>query len=448
MKNRIFLFIFLFILTGLFALSYSQYAALKYDLHHPDPKRRIKAAKKIGELRLREAVPDLIEASSDKNELVRKAVLESLIKIGDERAFDTYVKMVNDPSPEIRLRAIDGIVRSYVVDESGFIAGTKKVLKFLNPFDDDYDPLIVPPYVKVRKDALLTIAGRLQDNDLKVRKAAITSLGILRGDYVIDKMIENFDWEKNSNLKIKYMQSFYKIGDKKVCPYLVRYIKFENKAIHDEAIMTCGYLKCVVAVDTLLDIYKSGIKERKKLWGVIPISASDDLKFKCYKALSLIGDKRAEDIFLSRLYDRLGKYRETAAEGLARIADPGTLPKLLERRKRAMSRELQLALDFALFKLGKDAYLSDMVSEIGSFRYSDRVYGYILDFTPEEADKLFPFLNILNSVKARKKLLFALAVVGSKKAIPVVKTWINSPDGEVSSAALYAYRCLKFKYGE
>ncbi len=446
-KKVLFSLLFLiFAITLIF--SYSEYEALKYDLHHPDPKRRIAAAKKIGDLKLREAVPDLIDASYDKNELVRKTVLESLIKIGDKRAFKVYVRLVDDPSPEIRLRAIDGIVRTYVVDKSGFIAGTKKVLEFLNPFNDDYNPLIIPPYVQVDKNALIKIAGRLQDNDLKVRKAAIVSLGILRGDYVIDKMIENFDWEKNSDLKIKYMQAFYKIADKKVCPYLVRYIDDEDKSVHDEAIMTCGYLKCNVAVPRLLEIYKSGVKERKKLWGVIPVSASDDLRFECYKALSLIGDKRAEKIFLSRLYDKLGKYRETAAEGLARIADPKTLPKLKERRKRAMSRELQLALDFALYKLGQKAYLSDMVPELGSFRYSDRVYGYLMDFTPEESNDLLPYLNILSSVKAKKKLLFALSIIGSKKAMPAVKEWIDSQEPEISSAALYAYRCLQYKYGE
>ncbi len=446
--RKIFALLFFLFFISIFLFSYSEYEALKYDLHHPDPKRRMAAAKKIGELRLREAVPDLIEASSDKNELVRKAVLEALIKIRDIRGLEVYKRLVDDPSPEIRLRAVDGIVRTYVLDKSGFIAGTKKILKFLNPFNDDYNPLIIPPYVKVDRDALFKIAGRLQDNDLKVRKAAIVSLGILRGDCVIDKMIENFDWEKNGDLKIKYMQAFYKIGDKKVCPYLVRYIDDEEKSVHDEAIMTCGYLKCKCAVDRLLEIYNSNVKERKKLWKIIPVSPSDYLKFKCYKALSMIGDKRAEKIFLSRLYDRLGKYRETAAEGLARIADPATLSKLKERRKRAMSRELQLALDFALYKLGQKTYLSDMVPELGSFRYSDRVYGYLMDFTPEEADDLLPYLNILDSVKGKKKLLFVLAAVGSKKAIGAVKEWINSPEPEISSAALYAYRCLKYKYGE
>ena len=66
---------------------------------------RVNAARALGELRNRLAIPPLIGALSDENRLVRKNAAEALGKIGDSSALEPLVEALNDEDGFVQAKA-------------------------------------------------------------------------------------------------------------------------------------------------------------------------------------------------------------------------------------------------------------------------------------------------------------------------------------------------------
>ena len=419
---------------------------LIFDLKHPDADRREEAARLLGTNEVRSAVPALIEASDDQEVKVRVAILDALNQMRDMRALPVFIRLTADPDDGIRKTAINAIIRLYVLDESGFVAGSKKVLSFFNPFDSNYDDLIVEPYVQVSPNAVQALAERLNDPSNGVRKAAVMSLGILRGKAAVGAMKEALPGELRNDIRIEYFRSFYKIADPSVCSVMVPFINDPDKPVHDEAILVCGLLRCQEAVPPLMDILGAGTKERQKIMKVLPASLPEDLQVKCLQALALIGDQRAEKLFVGALDHKITGMQMAGAEGLARLANPEYRNTLEAARERSMERRNQLALDFALYRVGRPGALDELVSELGSIRYCDQVFDYFASFSQEECRKLFPFLRTSKG-KVRIKLLDVLGLTGGKDTLAEVETYTHDSDTDVASAAINAVRRLRAKLG-
>jgi len=415
---------------------------LIFDLKHPEADRRIDAAKLLGSNKIRQAVPALIEAADDPQPRVRLAVVTALDEIRDIRALPVMVKGVQDPETDIRKKAIDGLVHLYVLDESGFVAGTKKVFKFLNPFDSNYNDLIIESYVNVPGEVVDALVTRLNDPDDGVRKAAVMSLGIFRARPALPQLKQNAALETRNDIKVEYLRTFYKIGDPDACPSVVPLINDPDKGVHDEAILTAGLLRCPDAVDSLMYLYESGIKERKTVLKIIPASSSYDLQLKCFQALALIADPRSEKLFLPALRHDNDDFRVAAAEGLARLGNREHLARVEKQRETASHRRYQLALDYALYRMGRQDLLNELVNELGSSRYGDQVYNYLLEMPPDQLPQLYPLLRSSRG-EGRIRLLNVLGMIGNAETLNVVQSYTNDSDPDVVSAALLAVRRLQ-----
>ncbi len=419
---------------------------LIYDLQHPDPERRVEAARLLGNNKIRQAVPALMAATTASETEVRLAALDALDQIRDTRAQPVYVRLTADPDPTIRRKAIDALVHLYVLDESGFIAGTKKVLKFLNPFDSNYNELVVESYITIPDSVIAALTARLDDPEDSVRKAAVMSLGIFRARSALGALETGLGKETENDIKIEYIRTFYKIADPAACPAILPFVNDPEKSVHDEAILTSGMLRCSDAVPALMDIYESGIKERKKVLGIIPASSSDDLQLKCLQSLARIGDPRSEKLFIPALRHENAAFRLAGAEGLARIANPKTLPLIERQRRVTKDRQVLLALDYALYRMNRPEYLNEMVSELDSSRYGDQVFGYLIELPPDRQADLFPLLR-MHTGKVRIRLLDILGLIGGEPALEVVQTYTNDSDADVASAALLAVRRIRSRIG-
>lgn len=415
---------------------------LIYDLKHPDAERRLQAAKLLGDSGVRAAVPALMEAASDSDGRVRLSALNALNQMRDPRALPVFVKMTSDTEAETRKTAINALVRLYVVDESGFVAGTKRALSFLNPFDSSYNDLMVEPYVAVSPHAVDAMAGRLDDPDPRVRKASVMGLGILRGRAAVPRMAVALPSETENGIKIEYMRSFYKIADAHAsCGAVVPYINHPEKSVHDEAILTAGLLKCREAVAPLTALFESGVKEREKVLKVVPASSLMDLQIKCFQALALIADPRSEKLFIPGLRHANGDIRIAAAEGLARLGRTDNLPAVEGARQTAEGAHFQLALDYAMYRLGRKTVLGNVTSQLDGPR-SGRAFGYLLELTSKEYPDLFPLLRGSRG-KARVKILDVLGTIGGADALAEVESYTKDGNTDVASAALNAVRRIR-----
>jgi HEAT repeat protein len=88
-------------------------AALVAALHSDEEIRRYPiraaAARHLGHIGARDAVPALVRLLNDADETVRTAAATALGKIGDPRAVSRLLEAINDPHPSVRARVIGSL---------------------------------------------------------------------------------------------------------------------------------------------------------------------------------------------------------------------------------------------------------------------------------------------------------------------------------------------------
>lgn len=128
--------------------------------------------------------------------------------------------------------------------------------------------------------------------------------------------------------------------------------------------------------------------------------------------------------------------RQRAAEELARLA-PADKRKLVEGyRFQEKNERVRLALDWALFRLGKPEALYAVVRALGTSRYNQS-QAYLA-----ELDSPAPLHDFLTRAKgeALPRLLEVLARVGDSATLEKIKPYESSTDPRVADAARFAER--------
>lgn len=417
---------------------------LIFDLRHPELERRKTAVVGLGKHRIRRAIPELSKLVKDRDDLLRESLARALVKIGDIRALPALMTLCHDSRKQTQLVSIQGIVKLYVNVPDGFFHGMKRVVKFMNPVDDDYNPLLVEPYVSVNPEAIDTLASLLSSPDAEVRRNAALALGILRGHRGLPSLQGALEQEPDNGVKVEMIRAIYKIGDPQGGVTLIPLIWDPDKKVHDEAIFALGRLKVETAVPALTELYNSGVTERKKiLGGLVPVSRSDNLRRKTLEALAYIGDPRTREIFIEALADERAAFRRYGAEGLGRIGDSSLVPTLAHMFQREKDADVILAVSFALFRLGGEERLPELVERIDT----DQVYFYMLELEPEEVPKLHPLLPLHTREPAiQVRLLDVIGQRGDASSLEVVEPLTRSENSDVISSANVALRRLQGRH--
>ena len=417
---------------------------LIFDLRHPELDRRKTAVVGLGKHRIRRAVPELSRLVKDPDDLLRTALAQALVKIGDITTLPALMTLCHDSRKQTRLVAIQGIVKLYVSTPDGFIHGVKRVVEFMNPADDDYNPLIVEPYISVSPDAIDTLGTRLSDSDTDVRRNAALALGILRGHRALPALQEALEMEPENAVKVEMIRAIYKIGDPAGGVTLIPLIRDPDKKVHDEAIFTLGRLRVEAAVPPLTELYNSGVLERKRiLGGLVPVSGKDDLRQKTLEALAYIAAPQSRTLLLKAIEDHRAAFRRYGAEGLGRLGDSSLVPRLAARFQGEKEFEVISALNFALFRLGGEAHLPELVERINS----DQVYFYLLELDAEEVPKLHPQLLVhAKEPGIQIRLLEVIGQRGGASSLEFVEPLTRSPNADVTSSANLALRRLQGRH--
>ncbi len=412
---------------------------LIYDLKHPDSDRRKRAAKALGQSEVRKAVPELIELTEDRDTSVRLVAVTALVRINDPRALKAHARLTQDPEQKIQKKAIEGILKIYVGDEKGgFISGVKKVADVVNPLSDDYNPLLVESYIPVSPVATDALAELLFSPETGIRKDAAIALGILRAHSALSSIQQALSLEPNNGVKTELIRTIYKIGDPSAGTEVIPLVNDPDKKVHDEAVFTLGRLRVSEALPVLKELYESGVEERRKVLGFVPVSGKDDLQKKLLEALAYIGDSSCHDLFLSALEDSRDSYRLLGAEGLGRIGDSSDLSRVAEKYLQEKSSKTKLGMSFALYRMGRKEHLIEVVKS------SDKVqaYHYLLEFNASEIQELYPYmLTVEHPIRLRLLDIFGLRADSS--AVPVIEDLMQSTDPELASAANLAMRRIQ-----
>jgi HEAT repeat protein len=138
--------------------------------------------------------------------------------------------------------------------------------------------------------------------------------------------------------------------------------------------------------------------------------------------------------------------RQRSAEALARLAATDQRKLVEGYQLQEKNKEVRLALDWALYRMGRSEALYQIVDDLDSGRQQQAV-GYLAEL--ESPDVLYPFLRrTTNAPRINAGLLKALARIGDAQTLDLIKPFRESHQPYVAEAAETAHDEIEKRLSE
>jgi HEAT repeat protein len=417
-------------------------------LKSPNVRTRLSAARKLGQRRVRnQPVVEALGATarSDEDWNVRAAAVESLGMIKDFSALPAIFDALKDREVEVRRVAARSLVAFYTEHDIDFITNRRSGINLFNPFLDTSDHEIIEPYIKVDATIISALGETVRnDPERDVRVAAVRALGVLRGNGAIRHLADSANADQD--IRVEVLRAFVKIGDQSAGEHLVRFFSDSNEKVRTQAMLAAGLLKYRPAVDPLLAIYALGPestgtikKVTRPVKGIFSYDPPRDEA--ALWALSLIGDDRAERVFVDNMTNDDSDRRQYAFEGLARLANPTYLNQTSRLILGERSTEVQMAQQWALYRMGSRANLQYIVRKLDT-DHAEQARGYLME--TENLSDLYPQLQSSN-VTVRRKVIEILGRIGDDGTIRELEPIARSSGAETADTAIVAIKRIEWR---
>jgi len=150
--------------------------------------------------------------------------------------------------------------------------------------------------------------------------------------------------------------------------------------------------------------------------------------------------------FAKQLSSADANVRRRSAEALARLAAADQLKLVEGYQFQEKNKEVRLALDWALYRMGRSEALYRIVRELDSGR-QDQAVGYLSEL--ESPDVLYPFVKRENNPpRMNAGLLKALGHIGDAQTLDLVKPFRESHQPYVAEAAEIAHDEIEKRLAE
>ncbi len=138
--------------------------------------------------------------------------------------------------------------------------------------------------------------------------------------------------------------------------------------------------------------------------------------------------------------------RQQSAEALARLVATDQRKLVEGYRLQEKNKDVRLALDWALYRMGRSEALYRIVDELDSGRQAQAV-GYLSEL--ESPDVLYSFLKrTSNAPRINAGILKALARIGDAQTLDLIKPFRESHQPYVAEAAEAAHDEIEKRLGE
>jgi len=138
--------------------------------------------------------------------------------------------------------------------------------------------------------------------------------------------------------------------------------------------------------------------------------------------------------------------RQRSAEALARLAATDQRKLVEGYQLQEKNKEVRLALEWALYRMGRSEMLYRIVDELDSGRQEQSI-GYLSEL--ESPDVLYPFLKRTNNApRINAGILKALARIGDAQSLELIKPFRDSHQPYVAEAAEIAHDEIEKRLGE
>ncbi|HEX6648536.1 MAG TPA: hypothetical protein VF075_03320 [Pyrinomonadaceae bacterium] len=138
--------------------------------------------------------------------------------------------------------------------------------------------------------------------------------------------------------------------------------------------------------------------------------------------------------------------RQRSAEALARLAATDQRKLVEGYQLQEKNKEVRLALEWALYRMGRSEMLYRIVEALDSGRQEQSI-GYLAEL--ESPDVLYPFLKrTTNAPRINAGLLKALARIGDAQTLDLIAPFRESHQPYVAEAAEIAHDEIEKRLGE
>ena len=138
--------------------------------------------------------------------------------------------------------------------------------------------------------------------------------------------------------------------------------------------------------------------------------------------------------------------RQHSAEALARLAATDQRKLVEGYQLQEKNKEVRLALDWALYRMGRSEMLYHIVDQLDSGR-QEQAIGYLSEL--ESPDVLYPFLKRTNNApRINAGILKALARIGDAQTLELITPFRESHQPYVAEAAEIAHDEIEKRLGE
>ena len=278
-----------------------------------DEKQQIRqaAAQALGFMKADEAVSALIESVSvsSSDYLLRQAAVEALGRIGDSRALEPLLEVLQDREWKARWSAIYALGR----------IGDEQALPFLHRCLLEEEDTILRKSAAVtlgqlhRRESVAALSKGLSDEDWQVRWAAVYSLGQIADASVWPRLLEVLH-DSQDTVRREAARVLGRLGDARAVPYLVLALKDAHWDVCKTAARSIALLSKAETVPYLLQ----AMEQR-----------NDYVRRTVASILQQIKEKEASVHFLKALENEHAHIRRIAALHLVRLADAQVVPQLL-----------------------------------------------------------------------------------------------------------------------
>lgn len=403
-----------------------------------DAKQRANAVREYGKNASSDTIPKLETYLADPDVDVRREAVKAMVDIGTQRSLDPLVKACADNDPEIQIRAVDGLVNFYLPGyiKTGLSAKLRRVGANIKGKFTDRNDQVVDAYVQVRPEVGQAV-GRVARGgaSMEARANAARAAGILRAREAVPDLEEALR-SKDSDVIYESLIALQKIRDRSAGPSVAVRLHDLDEKVQVAAIETTGLLDNRDALNDLR--------------GILDRSRNMKVKRAALTAMAQMPDPQLHGVYMAYLENKDEGLREAAAEGLARLNDPGDNANLERLFSAETKTGPRLALAFALVAIGNRGMgefdpLRYLVNNLNSAAFHGTAQPYLVELArdPEVRRALYPALQDAMATKDEKiGLARVFGASGGNDSIAPLETLSADPDTEVSDEARRALKNL------
>jgi HEAT repeat protein len=383
------------------------------------------------------AIPRLQELLKNSDRDIRAEAVKQITEIGPPRSLDPLIEATRDNDPGIQILATDGLVNFYMPGyvKTGIGGSISRVGGSIKGKFTDTNDQVIDPFITVRPDVVEALGKLVRGGaSIDARSNAARAVGILRGKGAEGDLVDATH-SKNSQLIYESVIALQKIRDESMGPQVSFLIRDLDPKVQVAAIETMGLLRNKEAVGGLTDV----------------LNRTKDAKVRraALTAIAMLPDEKSRPIYTQYLNDKDDRMRAAAAEGFARLRNPGDVATVEQAWKDEVKPQPRLSLAFALVMLGKTELsefspLQFLINQLNSAAYNGEAYPFLVELARENTVRQSLYAPMASGTKDEKiGLARVLARSGDQSSIAPLQKLSNDPDPQVAQAALTAVRNLQ-----